>query len=204
VTDASVELNGVLGRTSTSLLVRVKQKDPEAWRRLVQLYSPLVYQWCRRYGLQEADAADVGQDVFRTVAESIDRFQHGRSGDSFRGWLRAITRTRCLDFSRRNNRVPGAAGGSEAQARLLELPEPEDDSDVSLAQEKHLLVRRAVELVLESCKEETRQAFLRVVVEGQQAADVARDLGITTNAVYVAKSHLLRRIREEFAQIVDM
>src|SRR4051812_26178360 len=104
VTDAHVESLGDGGQTSTTLLIRVKAKDQEAWRRLVHLYSPLVHRWCRRCGLQEADTADVAQDVFRTVAESIDGFHHDQSGDSFRGWLRAVTRTRLLDFLRRKAR----------------------------------------------------------------------------------------------------
>lgn len=198
-----MNLDRALGQTSTALLVRIREKDQEAWRRLVQLYSPLVYRWCRGFGLREADVADVGQEVFRTVAESIDGFHRDQSGDSFRGWLRAITRTRCLDSFRRNQRAFEAAGGSEAQARLQALAQPAADLEPEADDDKHLLLRRAVELVLEGCKEETRQAFLRVVVGEQHPADVARDLGMTVNAVYVAKSHILRRIREEFAQIID-
>lgn len=97
-----------------------------------------------------------------------------------------------------------AVGGSDAQARLRELPDYEEDSAVSDEDERLLLFRRAVDLVLGNCKEETRQAFLRVVVAGHHPADVAADLGMTSNAVYVAKSHILRRIREEFAGLVDV
>jgi RNA polymerase sigma-70 factor (ECF subfamily) len=68
---------------------------------------------------------------------------------------------------------------------------------------RHILVRRAVDMVLDDCKEETRQAFLRVVIAGQDPDDVARGLGMTRNAVYLAKSKILRRIRQEFAQLVD-
>ena len=121
MTDANVESLGDRGKTSTTLLIRVKAKDEEAWRRLVHLYSPLVHHWCHRSGLQEADTADVAQDVFRTVAELIDGFHHDRSGDSFRGWLRTVTRSRLLDFLRRKARATDGVGGSEAQARLLAL-----------------------------------------------------------------------------------
>jgi len=204
VTDANVESLGDRGETSTTLLIRVKAKDQEAWRRLVQLYTPLVHHWCRRSGLQEADTADVSQDVFRTVAESIDGFHHDREGDSFRGWLRRVTYTRMLDFARRKARSANGIGGSEAQARMLALQDDPEDASSTDEDDRAILVRQVVDMVLGHCKEENRQAFLRVVVGGQHPVDVARDLRMTSNAVYLAKSHILRRIREEFAALVDI
>ncbi len=204
MTDANVESLGDRGKTSTTLLIRVKAKDEEAWRRLVHLYSPLVRHWCHQSGLQEADTADVTQDVFRTVAESIDGFHHDRNGDSFRGWLRTVTRSRILDFVRRKARSTDGIGGSEAQARLLALRDEPEDVSSSDEDDRAILVRQVVDMVLGHCKEENRQAFLRVVVGGQHPVDVARDLGMTSNAVYLAKSHILRRIREEFAALVDV
>jgi RNA polymerase sigma-70 factor (ECF subfamily) len=204
VTDISVDLGESSGKTSSTLLARIRDKDQEAWGKFVHLYGPLVYGWCRRFGLQDADAADVGQDIFRTVAASIDGFHHDRQGDSFRGWLRAVTRTRVLDFLRRKARAAHGFGGSDAQAMWHELPDDPADSGSTDEDDKLSLARRAIDMVLENSKEETRQAFSRVVVEGQNPADVARDLGMTVNAVYLAKSHTLRRIREEFAQLVDL
>ena len=204
MTDANVEWSGDQDETSITLLVRVKAKDQEAWRRLVHLYSPLVHGWCLRAGLQEADTADVAQDVFRTVAESIDGFHHDQIGDTFRGWLRAVTRSRLLDFLRRKARATKGVGGSEAQARLLALQDGPEEDPSSDADERAILVRRVADMVLGNCKEENRQAFLRVVIGGQHPVDVARDLGMTPNAVYLAKSHILRRTREEFAALVDI
>ena len=204
MTDANVEFLDDRGQTSTTLLRLIKAKDQEAWHRFVHLYSPLVHRWCRRSGLQEADTADVVQDVFRTVAESIDGFRHDRSGDSFRGWLRAIARSRTLDFLRKKARADVAVGGSDAQARLLALEAGPEDVDSSDEDDRDLLVRRVVDTVLGHCKEENRQAFLRVVIAGEHPVDVARDLGMTTNAVYLAKSHILRKIREEFATLIDL
>ncbi len=204
MTDANVELIGDRGQTSTTLLIRIKAKDEEAWRRFVHLYGPLVHRWCRRFGLQEADTADVVQEVLRTVAESIDGFHHDRSGDSFRGWLRAVTRSRILDYLRRKARATDGVGGSEAQARFLAIQAGPEDADSSDEDDRAILVRRVVDMVLGHCKEESRQAFLRVVIGGQHPVDVARDLGMTANAVYLAKSHILRRIREEFATLVDI
>jgi RNA polymerase sigma-70 factor (ECF subfamily) len=205
VTDARVELAEALSETSSSLVARIRDKEPEAWTRLVQLYSPLVYRWCQRYGLQEADMADVGQDVFRTVAQSIADFHHDQTGDSFRGWLHAITCSRVLDFLRRRAREVVGAGGSDVRDQMLQVPGSDADSDEKDREDdKLVLLRSALELVLASCKEDTRQAFLKVVIEGRRPAEVAQELGMTANTIYLAKSRILRRIREEFAQLVHV
>src|SRR5262249_45205427 len=154
-----------------------------------------------RGGLQAADAADVGQEVFRAVARKVGEFRHDRRGDTFRGWLRAITRNKILDRYRRP--VPGcpAAGGSEAQRLLQELPTRvwEDAGPVAEAEETRLLFRQAVELIRGEFEEGTWRAFWQAAVEERSPADVAADLGVSVNAVYLAKSRVLRRLREEFA-----
>jgi len=203
VTDSSVDPGG--GRTSTSagLILRVKAHDPRAWERFVALYGPLVYRWCRRAGLQEADAADVGQDVFRTVSSSLGGFEPRNGEGSFRRWLWTVARSRILDFRRRDaRRVPGL-GGTDFQERLADLPDSalESDDDPTDEHDELALFRRAVELVMDDCKGPTREAFLRVVVEGHRPKDVARELKMTVNAVYLAKSHILRRIRDELGEV---
>src|SRR5947199_10678979 len=109
--------------TSRSLLQRARAADAGAWDRLVALYGPLVLHWCRRWGLREEDAADVFQEVFQAVAAHLAAFRRDRSGDTFRGWLRAITRNKVNDLFRRREREPAGAGGSEARARLAQVPE---------------------------------------------------------------------------------
>src|SRR5262249_37819308 len=101
--------------TSPSLLERVKADDAAAWDRLVGLVAPLVYHWCRRYDLPEQEIADVFQDVFHAVATHIADFRRKVSGDTFRGWLRTITRNKVRDHFRKVGREPGGAGGTEAQ-----------------------------------------------------------------------------------------
>jgi len=160
--------------TSVSLLDRVKDCEQDAWVRLVELYSPLIYLWCRQAGLQAADAADVRQDVFRAVARKIGDFRHDRPGDTFRGWLRTITRNRIRDFFSSARAAAGrgaGAGGSEALLNLQQVaqsPEKnETDADVSTRDEQsesRLLYRRAVELIRREFEERTWLAFWRVVV----------------------------------------
>jgi RNA polymerase sigma-70 factor (ECF subfamily) len=168
----------------------------------VLLYGPLVYRWCRRAGLREEDAQDVGQEVFAAVARAIGEYRH----QSFRGWLRVITDRKILDRLRRAPAGGEGVGGSDAQ-RVIEgvaagsLPADSDAEEVS---DRLLLLRRAAELVLATCQEATRQAFLRIVIGDEDAAQVAGDLGLTENAVYLAKSRLLKRIRDEFTELVEV
>ncbi len=204
MTDDRVEPSEGSEKTSSTLLARVKARDEEAWRRFLYFYGPLVDRWCRRYGLRDADAADVGQDVFQKVAETIDRFHHDRKGDSLRGWLRSITHTRAIDFLRHKAREANGVGGSAALAKLLEFADGHAECEETKHEDENILIRQAMNLVLDDFKVENRQAFLRVVGGGERPADVARDLGMTVNAVYLAKSHILRRIREEFAHLIDI
>jgi RNA polymerase sigma-70 factor (ECF subfamily) len=204
VTDDRVKQDVGADSTSVTLLERIRARDRAAWERFVHLYSPLVYRWCRQAGLQEADAADVGQDVFRAVAGAIANFHRDQEGDTFRGWLRVITRNKLHDFARREPNACRGAGGSDAQRQLKQLADADPSEPDTEHEDKLLLCRRAMELVLGDCEERTRQAFWRVVVEGQAVADVAGDLDLTPNAVYLLKSRLLRRLREEFAGCVDL
>jgi RNA polymerase sigma-70 factor (ECF subfamily) len=185
------------------LLERAKARDEQAWRRLVELYGPLVYRWCRRPGLDQEKAAEVGQEVFLEVWRRLGEFRHDRPGDTFRGWLKAITRSKVADYFRRSPAEGRAVGGSDAQARLDALAS-EDVDGPDEAEDEGLVLRSAVEALLARHNEKTRQAFLRVVLDRQDPADVARDLGMTRNAVYLAKSHVLRQLREEYAGLLDL
>jgi RNA polymerase sigma-70 factor (ECF subfamily) len=189
----------VPGSTSVSLLERVKAHDQDAWRRLVQLYGPLVYQWCRRWELRHDDVADVFQEVFQAVAAQIPSFRRDRPGDSFRGWLWTITRHKLADHFRRQGRVPLAAGGSDAQQRLLELPEPPTETDPSATDGS--LVHRALEHIRGEFEERTWTMFWRATVDGHATRDIAADLGVTPDAVRVAKSRILKRLRQELTDL---
>jgi RNA polymerase sigma-70 factor (ECF subfamily) len=202
----SVQPNRGDGEPSTSLLVNAKNGDPRAWERLVSLGMPLVLRWCRRGGVPDADAPDVAQEVFRAVARTLGAFRRDRPGDSFRGWLRKITLNKVRDYWKRRRRAgPAAEGGSDAQERLQEVPEEVSSvSDASdEAEESRLLYRRAVELLQSAVDKTTWQAFWQVEVEGRRPAEVASALGMTVNAVYLAKARVRKRLREEFADLLD-
>lgn len=195
---------GVPGSTTTSLLDRARANDQEAWKRLVDLYGPLVYFWCQRSALRPEDLADVFQEVFRAVANGLARFRKQRPEDTFRGWLLIVTRNKIRDHFRRQQRqLPGAVGGNAAW-QLLQIPDPLSDSELSdhAAAEKALL-RRALEMLRPKFEETTWQAFWRAVVDGQDAAEIAPALGISVNAVYKSKGRVLQRIREELGDLLE-
>ena len=185
--------------TSRTLLERVKAEEATAWERLVALYAPLVYHWCRRWDLREPDIADILQEVFQAVFAHVGGFRKEREGDSFRGWLRRITQNKVRDQLRRVRREPRGVGGSEAQNRLNQLPVPqtsEADNDADQLAERGLL-RRALDLIRLDFEERTWQAFWQTVVEGRSPRDVAETLGISAGAVRVAKCRVLHRLRAE-------
>jgi RNA polymerase sigma-70 factor (ECF subfamily) len=188
--------------TPSSLLERLRAADDSrAWERLLKLYSPTVAGWCRRAGVSAEDAADIRQEVFQAVVRGIVGFRRDRPDDSFRGWLYTITRRRLLDHWRRAARQPQAAGGSEVHDQLMELPasEPAGPEGVETWEE----YQRGVRLIRGEFEERTWEAFWRMAVDGRTAVEVAAELGMTPGAVYVAKSRVLRRLREEFAGLLD-
>ncbi len=178
---------------STSLLVRVKLQQPEAWEQLATLYGPLVYHWCLQTQIQQADAEDVLQEVFRTVAAKVGEFRRETEDDTFRGWLWSITRNKIGDQLRRLGRSPNALGGMEGEEQLKRLQAKKEPSSFQLG----TFFRDLLDSVRGEFREQTWDVFWSVVLEGQNPAVVADRYGMTVNAVYLAKSRVLRRLRQE-------
>jgi RNA polymerase sigma-70 factor (ECF subfamily) len=191
--------------TSRSLLERVRADEPAAWDRLVGLYAPLVLHWCRRWGLQEQDAADVFQEVFQAVATHIAGFRKENRGDTFRGWLRTITGNKVRDHFRRRGREPAGAGGTDALTRMAQIPAPEpvEGDSATEASAEQGLFHRALEEIRADFEERTWQAFWRTAVEGRTPKEVAAELGMSPGAVRVAKSRVLQRLREELGDLLE-
>ncbi len=188
-------------RTSHSLLQRARDKQPEAWQRLVLLYTPLVRHWCRRGGVAPQDIDDVVQEVFAKAVAALDSFQRREATDTFRGWLNGVTRHRILEHFRRVRRQLAAAGGSAAHGLILnqpELPTEPDDEERALNSQ---LYRDALEYLRGEFEARTWQMFWRSVVDALPTASVAAELGVTSAAVRQARSRILRRIREELAEL---
>jgi RNA polymerase sigma-70 factor, ECF subfamily len=213
--------------TSRSLLRRLREDEPAAWERLTALYAPLVYHWCRRMGLPEQDMPDVFQQVFQSVAQHIEGFQKDRPRDTFRGWLRVITRNKVRDHFRRTARQPQAAGGTDAQIYFSQVTDPfaddADSADLDAAldgagaaeaasfgteagsfrhvEEYRQLLHGAMQLIREHVHPQTWQAFWKVVVEGKTPDEAGDELGMRPGAVRVAKSRVLSRLRAELGEL---
>jgi RNA polymerase sigma-70 factor (ECF subfamily) len=187
--------------TSRTLLERARNQDEDAWRRLIDLYAPLVAHWCNHGGVRGPDADDIQQQVFQAVVRNLNDFRRDRPGDSFRGWLRIITRNKLLDYFRRQENQPQALGGTDAHRRMQQIADhdlPEDNSE-----DLGGLYHRALELVRSEFENRTWQAFWKVAVDGQAAGDVAAEMGMTPTAVRKAKSRVLLRLRQEIGDLID-
>ena len=191
--------------TSPSLLARVRSDDPDAWRRFLEIYGPLVFHWCERTGLNAADSADVMQDVFVAVAKSISAFGRTRDSDSFRGWLWTITRNKVRDFYRRSARQVDAAGGTNAFVQLAAVAEQLSDDSLSVTNPREIsgVLHRTMDLVKSEFEERTWNAFWRSAVDDEPTSEIAESLGISANGVRQAKSRVLRRLRQELGELPE-
>ena len=188
--------------TRPSLLVRIRDaKDSGAWSQFVKVYSPLVYRYMQQHGLQNADAADVTQDVLRTVSRAIRGFDYDRSRGTFRGWLMSVARTRLCDFLASRERQAQGTGDTAMLTVLKNLPSQQQDTD-RWEQEYHKCVFDwAVDEIRDSFQESTWQAFWQTNVEGKETKQVADSLGMTVEAVYLARSRVLARLKKAVKQV---
>lgn len=180
--------------TSASLIERACQREAVAWNRLSAIYGPLVYRWCRRAGLQEADAADVLQEVFRALTTGIENFRVRDADGGFRGWLYGITRHKLMDHYRRRAKQE-AAEGAAAEQELVAIPPEPDAADAD--DERTIVLHAALEQIRYDFDEHNWQAFYRTAIGEEAAIDVAADLGLSPGAVRQAKYRVLRRLRRE-------
>jgi RNA polymerase sigma-70 factor (ECF subfamily) len=188
--------------TSLTLLQRLRDNQPDAWRTVVQLYTPLIGHWCAHAGVRGADAEDVVQEVFGVAATCLPNFRRDREGDSFRAWLRGITRNVVLTHFRRRERQPQAVGGTDAFVQLQEVADAAGPDEEDPPTELEALRLRALELVRGQVEERTWRAFWLTAMEGQSPVDIAASLGVSPTAVRMAKSRVLRRLKEQFGELI--
>ena len=183
--------------TPVSLLQRLRRPgEPDAWRRFTELYTPLLYYWTRRLGLQPQDAADLVQEVFTALVQKLPDFDYDRQ-KSFRNWLRTVTLNKWRD-RRRRGKVPVQAGDSTLDG--LAAPEAEWVGEEEYRQN---LIRRALQIMQSDFQPATWKACWEYVVRDRPAAAVASELGISVSAVYVAKSRVLGRLRQELEGLLE-
>jgi RNA polymerase sigma-70 factor (ECF subfamily) len=184
--------------TPFSLLQRLQQSsDRDAWARFVELYTPLFFYWARKLGLQDADAADLVQDVFASLLVGVASFER-RPGKRFRGWLWTVLQNKHRERQRR------LAGRPETSAAFLEEATISDSTaSIDDAEYQQYLVHRALQLMQAEFEPATWKACWEFVVAERPVTEVAAELGISVNAVYLAKSRVLRRLREELDGLLE-
>jgi RNA polymerase sigma-70 factor (ECF subfamily) len=184
--------------TPVSLLERLRRRgEPDAWDRFVELYTPLLYYWARRVGLQESDAADLVQEVFTVLVQKLPEFSYDRS-KSFRAWLRTVTLNKWRERQRR-----AGSRREEGAGALSGLADPDPAEALWDAEYRQQLVRRALEVMQGEFQPATWKACWSVVVEGRPVADVAAELGLSPGAVRSAKFRVLTRLRGELTGMLD-
>jgi RNA polymerase sigma-70 factor (ECF subfamily) len=189
--------------TRVSLLVRLGDpQDEAAWTQFVDLYAPLVYGYARKQGLQDADAADLAQDVLLSVAGAVGKLEYDPARGSFRSWLFTIVRRKLSNRRRSQRTRRDAVNGASMDRFLVELPAPAREQDQWEAEWERGLFAWACEQVRMDVTATSWQAFWRTAVDGQPGKQVARDLGLSVAAVYHARSRILARLKE-FVKVVE-
>jgi RNA polymerase sigma-70 factor (ECF subfamily) len=182
------------GETSQTLLHLARTGDESAWRRVSDIYEPLIRRWARSLGVSETDATDVCQEVLLAAALNLTGFDRQRTG-SFRRWLKNITRNKIISERRKGSLpIPGTLSD--------DLPEP-PETPATISEERRILFERIVESVRSRFEESTWLMFRMTYLEGRPIPEVAAELGKNRGAVDVARSRVLAFIREQFAEHIE-
>ena len=192
-----------MNETSLSLLAQLQESDEaDSWARFARLYTPLITAWLRKYDVQNSDIDDLMQDVFLAVSKDLPRFER-RGPGAFRGWMKGILVNRLRNFWRSRDRRPLAVAGSDIDARLAQLDDPtSQQTQIWNRQHDQIVMRQLLEMVKPQFESTTWKAFCRVALDGQKAQTVADELQISRNSVFLAKSRVLRRLRQEAEGLV--
>ncbi len=184
--------------TSISLLQRLRKSNQEAaWERFVNLYAPLIFHWGKSQGFNGSDAADLVQEVMAILVAKLPEFEYDPKR-SFRSWLKTVTVNKARDLFRRE-----AARPTSNESSLKHVAVADNVDLFGESEYRRYLVGRSLKLMQAEFRESTWKACWMHVVEGKSAAVVADELGLTANAVYVAKSRIFKRLREEFADLMN-
>lgn len=191
--------------TRASLILRLPSTgDADAWAEFASIYEPFVYRFARRGGLQDADARELVQDVMLSVAKAVGRWKPDGNRAKFRTWLFHIARNQLLDALAKRKRQLTARGGTSFFGRFGEFSEAAETTDQLMRLEhRRVLFRWAAERIEKAVNPATWQAFWMTAVDEKSVDEVASELGLTTGAVYIARSRVLAKLRDEVAKWED-
>jgi RNA polymerase sigma-70 factor (ECF subfamily) len=183
--------------TRASLLVRLRDpQDQAAWAEFVELYVPLIYNYARKQGLQDADAVDLCQEVLGTVARTVGRLDYDPGRGAFRNWLFKVVWRKVANWRRGRRHRPGGSGDPATQRLLEQCPAPEAADPAWEGEWQRRLFAWACEQVRRDVSEFTWQAFWRTAIEDRPGKDVAAEFGASVAAVYRARSRVRARLKE--------
>jgi RNA polymerase sigma-70 factor (ECF subfamily) len=189
--------------TRASLIVRIRDpRDEQAWSEFLEIYEPLVYRLARSKGFQDADAAELTQEVFLAVSSAVERWDPDPARGKFRNWLFRIARNLMINLLAKQRRHPQGSGKTQIRELLEAQPAPNgEDSALFEHQYKREAFRWAAERVRLDFRDSTWQAFWQTAVEEQPCADVAQRLGMSVGAVYIARSRVMARLRQKIERL---
>lgn len=197
-------MNSDQPKTRVSLILRLRHpEDAAAWQEFVDIYQPLIFRLARARGLQEADAFDTTQEVLARIATAINRWDPDPERGSFRGWISRITRNLVIEFLRSKNRVPKTGDDSSIRQLLSQQPGRTAESDLFDLEYERQVFAWASERTQHHFKPQTWQAFWMTAVENRPVEDVAKNLKISSGAVYIARSRVMARLRKSVQQHVS-
>jgi len=187
------------GRTRASLLLRVQDpQDRDSWNEFVSIYTPKIYLWATRLGLQEADAEDATQVVLIKLVQSLRKFKYDRSRGAFRGWLKTVSQNAVRDLFREMNRVEHGLGSLSRFSQLQDAKalEPQLELERILEQEaRKKILAEAEESVQMRVKTANWNAWKLTTRDGLSAAKAAVELGLKVSDVYVARTRITNMLR---------
>ncbi|MEC8554795.1 MAG: sigma-70 family RNA polymerase sigma factor [Planctomycetota bacterium] len=191
--------------TSLSLSDLLKNREDQgSWEVMVELYQPLIEKWLLRFGAPANDREDLAQSVLLVVSNKLGAFKHSGNTGAFRSWLRSITRNCLLEFWRENKIRPIATGNSSFQESLEQLAD--ECSELSrIWQEEYdqEVLKSLLKRIQDDFQQQSGEAFRRVAIEGIAAKEVAQQLGITVNSVFIAKSRIMNKLRLVGKDLLD-
>lgn len=188
------------------MLVRLRDGgDVGAWQEFVGLYAPVIYGFARKRGLQDADAADLMQDVLRSVSSAVHRLEYDPIRGTFRGWLFTVTRNKIFNFLESRSRRVQGSGDSRVQQRLEQHADANGDLSADWeADYQRTMAAQAMERVKSEFQGATWDAFVQTAVEGHAPAQVSARVGLSVGAIYVAKSRVIARLRQEIERMQEV
>jgi RNA polymerase sigma-70 factor (ECF subfamily) len=182
--------------TRASLLVRLRDPgDQSAWTEFVDVYTPLIYAYARRQGLQDADAVDIAQEVISAVASAVGRLEYDPLRGTFRNWLFTVVQRKLSNWRRAQKNRPRASGDETTHRLLEQCPAPETRAAEWETEWERRLFHWACEQVRQEVSESTWQAFWRTAIGGQPGKQVAEELRLSVAAVYLARSRVVARLK---------